>query len=184
MRRYTEDQEKLLKLNPKKLDEEELRQLHRFLLPRGSYLPDEPAEQDALAREWLGEEKYMQVMALCDLLAAHYGDKAQFSWSRGEKEWGMFRLVRVGKKSLCRIAIAYECFRLVIYYGASERAAFEKVRNTFPRVPVQWAYDAVTERKGILPLYFDVFEEDILPYVLRLLSIKCAPEIPFTETHL
>lgn len=180
MRRYTDGQMRLLKLDPDKLNEEERGILHRLLLPRTSYLPADPVEQDALARDWLGEGKYAELLAFCEMLRAHYGDGMEFCWSRGEKEWGMYRLVRLHGKSLCRFGIMYRSFRLIVLFGARECAEFERLRATFPRDRIQWTYDAVTERRGVRPLYLDLGEEGVLPHALRLLSIKSAPRVPFS----
>lgn len=180
MKRYTDGQMRLLKLNPNSLSEEERTVLHRLLLPRSVYLPAEPSEQDALALDWLGQEKYDALLAFCDVLRDRYGEGLEFFWSRGEKEWGMYRLVRLHGKSLCRFGIMYRSFRLIVLFGARECAEFERLRATFPRDRIQWTYDAVTERRGVRPLYLDLDEEGVLPHALRLLSIKSAPRVPFS----
>ena len=176
MKRYTDGQMRLLKLNPNSLSEEERTVLHRLLLPRSVYLPAEPSEQDALALDWLGQKKYDALLAFCDVLRDRYGEGLEFFWSRGEKQWKMYRCARVRGKSLCRFGIMYRDFRLILLFGLRECREFESLRNTFSRDQVQWSFDMIAERGGVHPICLDIEQPNVASQALRLLSIKLAPK--------
>lgn len=174
MARYTEGQERLLKFWKKKLTDEEKRILNRALLPRSVYLPESSEECEALALSWLGKEKYEQMNSFLRELQGRYGG-AEWAWSRGSLRWGMYRSVRIGRRSFCRLGIGYQRLELIVSFGAKECALFEQDRQRYPRDTVQWTYDFFLPQRGVRTLVFDVNEE-MEPYLWEMLSYKQAPE--------
>lgn len=174
MARYTEGQERLLKLQTKKLSDEEKQMLNRALLPRSVYLPETGEECEALALSWLGEEKYEKMNAFLRELQRKYAG-VELAWSRGSLRWGMYRSVRCGSRSFCRFGIGYRRLELILSFGVQECGMFERDRRLYPKDTVQWTYDFFVPQRGLRTMVFDV-NETMEPYLWKLLSYKQAPE--------
>ena len=65
-----------------------------------------------------------------------------------------------------------DLFELRFGFGKKEMDRFEKERNTFSRVGIQWTYDTVLEKNGRKMLSFDLRDASTYEEVFRLLDFR------------
>lgn len=169
--RYTEGQKLLMARAPKDLNEEERAFLHRMLLPRRRYLPQTEEEGLALAEDILGAQKYADFLRVREDIRSRFG--ADGRWSAGDSRWMLYYRFSVRGRALCALGMDENTLHAVILFGAREREAFERERNTFSRMGICWTYDLIAvNARGQKELKFDVTDGSIYEEVLRLLRIR------------
>lgn len=156
---------------PKDLNEEERAFLHRMLLPRRRYLPQTEEEGLALAEDILGAQKYADFLRVREDIRSRFG--ADGRWSAGDSRWMLYYRFSVRGRALCALGMDENTLHAVILFGAREREAFERERNTFSRMGICWTYDLIAvNARGQKELKFDVTDGSIYEEVLRLLRIR------------
>ena len=169
--RYTLAQQKFLLLKEKNLTDKDKEMLRVLLFPRGNYVPDDMSEGFELARMLLSDEEYTKFR----YAVAEIEERYQFSgeWGKGDRNTKLYYRFRKNSKTYCSIGLFFKGFDFVIMLGKNECALFEKYRDSFPRLTIQWAYDCAAEQLGGKLFRIGLKDTSILQDCLRLLDLKC-----------
>lgn len=171
-RPYTYVQKKFLKIDPKKLTEEEREVLRRVLLPRTRYLPDTDDECLAYAYELVQEPTYGKFLSFLHEIELRFGVKER-TWSAGDRFARLYCRLKKNGRTFCAFALDADKFYLAVYFNAEERRRFEAVRNDFSREVIQWPYDFCPVRaNGIQCVYYHLQDDRVKEHIFSLLAFK------------
>ncbi len=170
--RYTPEQKRLLKIDPKTYTEEEREAMRVVLLPRKRYLPQSDEDGMEIVSLALGTQEKIALFCRCreDILSRY---ACEGRWSAGDKSAVLYYRFYLKGKALCALRVRIDHFDLTFSFGKKEMQAFEQCRSTFPRESIQYGYDATggKEERRLLAYPMDRSYED----VFRMLALRCPP---------
>ncbi len=167
--RYTPEQKRLLKIDPKTYTEEEREAMRIVLLPRKRYLPQSDEDGMEIVSLALGKAEKVALFCRCrEEILSRYPCEGR--WSAGDKSAVLYYRFSLKGKPLCALRIRIDHFELMFSFGKKEMDLFEKVRHTFPRESIQYGYDAsgLNAKRKILAYPMDRSYED----VFRVLALR------------
>lgn len=138
------------------------------------YVPKTDEEGFALVRDLLGEKLFRGFTAARLEVAARYHCRPRWGVCSG---WKLFYRFECGGDYLCGICIDERRYAVRIRLDRRACAAFERLRDTFSRDTVQWAYDFAPVHGGGRYILLDP-EHCGLEAVFRVLALYRIPDRP------
>ena len=169
-KRYTAGQEQLAQLLDKDLTECEREELRQLLAPRSKYLPATEIERFALVEQML-YKKYVTFLEFIEELQ-NCCPTVQMEWSLGDRRNILYYKAMVGSKTLCSLGVRLNCVEVVAILDEKQCNEFEKTRNNYQRMGMQWLFDVTPFRKNKKTLYVDIAEQCLKEELMQLLHLK------------